>query len=378
MTVIAPVPSGTEKNTGLSREAREFRPDIQGLRAIAIAMVVIFHLYSAALPGGFVGVDVFFVISGYLITGHLWRGYTRTGRVDLVGFWGRRARRLIPAAALVLTVTWIAARVVEPAHQLANQAQHILASALYFENWQLSSDSVRYADSNNTGIWVGHFWSLSVEEQFYLVWPLFFVLTAWLAAIWANRTGQGRSTRRVRRAQARGVVAGVLTATLVIASLAYSVVETNASPSTAYFVTTTRMWEFGIGGLLAIAPAGLTRALARQGWLGWLGLAAVIASAFLFNLSMPFPGALALLPVLGAAALIAGGSAAGRYGPARLTSARFMVFTGENLLLALLVALPSHRPVHGMAGQAAWPSHRADHHRGLRPARLADEDVRGR
>jgi peptidoglycan/LPS O-acetylase OafA/YrhL len=329
LTAIVPVPSGTATNAGFSRDAREFRPDIQGLRAIAIAMVVIFHLYSAALPGGFVGVDVFFVISGYLIIGHLWRGYTRTGRIDLVGFWGRRARRLIPAAALVLTATWIAARIVESAAQLSNQAHHILASALYFENWQLSAETVRYADSNSSAIWVGHFWSLSVEEQFYLIWPLFFLLAAWIAVAWGDRKGQGRGIRRASRARARNVVLGTLTAALVIASLAYSVSETSANPSAAYFVTTTRAWEFGIGGLLAIAPARLTRVLGRQGWLGWLGLAAIAASGLLLNLSMPFPGARALLPVLGAAALIAGGSAAGRHGPARLTSARLMVFTGE-------------------------------------------------
>jgi hypothetical protein len=126
----------------------------------------------------------------------------------------------------------------------------------------------------------------------------------------------------------RGAVVGALMAALVIASLTYSVYETKANPPAAYFVTTTRAWELGLGGLLAIAPARLTGALARQGWLGWLGLAAVAASAFLLTGSIAFPGALALLPVLGAVALIAGGSAEARYGPSRLTSPRCMVFTG--------------------------------------------------
>ena len=306
-----------------------FRPDIQGLRAIAVAMVVIYHLYPSALPGGFAGVDVFFVISGYLITGHLWRGYARTGKVGLVDFWGRRARRLVPAAALVLTVTWIVSRIVEPATQLANTAQQILASALYFQNWQLSASAVNYLKSDDAATPVQHFWSLSVEEQFYIVWPLFFLIAAFLASEFAaRRSTTGRGARRARRAQARGAVAGVVATALVVASLGYSVYETKANPAAAYFVTTTRMWELGIGGLLAIAPAGLTRPLARQGWLGWLGLGAVVASAFVLTGSMAFPGALALLPVLGAVALIAGGSAAGRYGPARLTSARSMVFIG--------------------------------------------------
>ena len=328
MTALAQADK-VDSGAGKSAEGRGFRPDIQGLRAVAVTMVVVYHLYPTALPGGFAGVDVFFVISGYLITGHLWRGYARTGRVGLADFWGRRARRLVPAAVLVLTVTWIMSRIVQPATQLADTAQQILASALYYQNWQLSWDAVSYLKSNDTASPVQHFWSLSVEEQFYLVWPLLFLIAGFLAAVLAaRRRDEGREARRAMRARTRGVAVGVLTAALVIASLAYSVYETKANPSAAYFVTTTRMWELGIGGLLAIAPARLTGALARRGWLGWLGLAAVIASAFLLTGSMAFPGALALLPVLGAAALIASGSAEGRYGPWRLTSARLMVFIG--------------------------------------------------
>jgi peptidoglycan/LPS O-acetylase OafA/YrhL len=289
-------------------------------------MVVIYHLYPSALPGGFAGVDVFFVISGYLITGHLWRGYAQTAKVGLADFWGRRARRLIPAAALVLTVTWIASRIIEPATQFANTAQQILASALYYQNWQLSSDAVNYFKSDNAATPVQHFWSLSVEEQFYIVWPLLFLLAAFLTAMFATR--RAAAERTALRTRTRGVAVGVPTAALVIASLAYSIHETNANAPAAYFMTTTRMWELGAGGLLALAPARLTRTLARQGWLGWLGLAVVIESAFVLTGSMAFPGALALLPVLGAVALIAGGSDEGRCGPSRLTSARLMVFIG--------------------------------------------------
>ena len=313
MTVVVPAATGNSDAARKPAGSHGFRPDIQGLRAIAVAMVVIYHLYPAALPGGFAGVDVFFVISGYLITGQLWRGQARTGKVGLADFWGRRARRLVPAVALVLTVTWLASRLIEPATQLANTAQQILASALYYQNWQLSSDAVSYFKSGDAATPVQHFWSLSVEEQFYLIWPLLFLLAAFLT---------------VRRTRARGAAVGVLTAAVVIASLAYSVHETSASAPAAYFMTTTRMWELGAGGLLALAPARLTSALASQGWLGWFGLAVVIESAFVFTGSMAFPGALALLPVLGAVALIAGGSAQGRFGPSRLTSARLMVFIG--------------------------------------------------
>jgi len=291
-----------------------FRADVQGLRALAVAMVVIYHLYPSLLPGGFVGVDVFFVISGFLITGHLWRGFERTGRVPLVDFWGRRARRLLPAAVLVLVVTWLVSRLVLPASRLADTAEQIRASALYFQNWQLAHDAVNYLTAEDPASPVQHFWSLSVEEQFYLVWPLLF-----LAAGFAVRRRGGRG--------GRAIVAG-LTSALVAASLAYSVYETRVDPEAAYFVTTTRMWELGMGGLLALLPARPYRWLARRGWLGWVGLAMVVASPFALRGTTAFPGAVALLPVMGAVLLIAGGSAEGRHGPAPLMSARPMVFLG--------------------------------------------------
>jgi peptidoglycan/LPS O-acetylase OafA/YrhL len=323
---VVPAATATSDGTRKPGENQGFRPDIQGLRAIAVTMVVIYHLYPSVMPGGFAGVDVFFVISGYLITGHLWRGYARTGKVGLADFWGRRARRLVPAAALVLTVTWVAARVIEPANQFANTARQILASALYYQNWQLASDAVNYFKSGDATTPVQHFWSLSIEEQFYLVWPLLFLLAALLTAVLATR--RPAPERAARRTRTRGVALGVLTAALVAASLAYSVYETSANGPAAYFMTTTRMWELGAGGLLALAPARLAGALGREGVLGWVGLAVVIESAFLLKGSVAFPGAAALLPVLGAVALIAGGSAQARYGPSRLTSARLMVFIG--------------------------------------------------
>jgi peptidoglycan/LPS O-acetylase OafA/YrhL len=293
---------------------RRYRPDVQGLRALAVTMVVIYHLYPSTLPGGFVGVDVFFVISGYLITGHLWREYQRTGRVRLLDFWGRRARRLLPAAALVLAVTWLVARVVLPSSQLANTAEQIRASALYYQNWLLAHDAVDYLTSGEAATPVQHFWSLSVEEQFYLVWPLLFLLAA---VVTRHRRG-GR------------VVVGLMVV-LVAASFAYSVYDTRVNPSAAYFVTPTRMWELGMGGLLAMLPERAAPELprpARFGWkggIGWAGLILVLASPFALRGTTAFPGALALLPVAGAVLLIAGGP---EHGPSRLLSVRPLVFLG--------------------------------------------------
>jgi peptidoglycan/LPS O-acetylase OafA/YrhL len=307
---------------------RGFRPDIQGMRALAVSMVVIYHLWPSLLPGGFAGVDVFFVISGFLITGHLLREYHKTGRVALVGFWGRRAKRLMPAAALVLTVTWVASRFLLPATQLAATAAQIRASALYYQNWQLAASAVNYLNADSAATPVQHFWSLSVEEQFYLGWPLLFLAAA-LAARTVRRRPQHtrRETQQARRARGHLVVL-LLACAVVAGSLWYSVYYTHVNPAGAYFVTTTRIWELGLGGLLALLPEPVFRRLSRLGLLGWAGLGLVIASAFVLSGTAAFPGFLALLPAGGAAALILGGSAAGRFGPHRLMSARPLVFLG--------------------------------------------------
>jgi peptidoglycan/LPS O-acetylase OafA/YrhL len=318
--VAAPVAKAGAEASG--RESG-FRPDIQGLRAIAVSMVVIYHLRPSLLPGGFAGVDVFFVISGYLITGHLWRGYRKTGSVSLLDFWGRRA----PAAALVLLVTWLVARVVEPVTELPDIATQIRASALYFQNWQLASDAVNYLQAEGPATPVQHFWSLSVEEQFYLVWPVLFGIAA-LVGIAAARARGGRHRPPADGRRAALVTVALLTTALVACSLWYSVYDTRTNPAAAYFVTTTRMWELGIGGLLAMVPDWFSKRIGRHGWLGWAGLAAVIYAAFTLSGASPFPGWIAILPVGGAAAMIAGGGATGRLGPARLTSIRPMVFLG--------------------------------------------------
>jgi peptidoglycan/LPS O-acetylase OafA/YrhL len=291
-----------------------FRPDIQGLRAIAVTMVVVYHLWPKALPGGFAGVDVFFVISGYLITGHMARTFAKHGRIRLLDFWGRRARRLLPAVAVVLTATWLVARQVLPTTQLPNTVEQIRASALYYQNWVLARDQTDYLHSADAPSPVQHFWSLSVEEQFYLLWPFVFVLAALVA--W-------RAGRRSGRVTALAIAAGVLGV-----SLWYSSYYTGANPSAAYFVTTTRIWELALGGLLTLLPGRIVAVLARQGWLGWIGLAMVVASALVLSNTSHFPGTVALLPVGGSALLIACGSARAVAGPSWLTSVPPMVFVG--------------------------------------------------
>ena len=156
---------GPEKRRGRA----SFRPEIQGLRAVAVGLVVFYHLWPLRFSGGFVGVDVFFVISGYLITSHIYREVERTGTISLLSFWARRIRRLLPASLLVLAVSALAVIAWVPSTLWATTARQVGASALYVQNWVLASDAVDYMAQGNEPTVAQHFWSLSLEEQFYVL-----------------------------------------------------------------------------------------------------------------------------------------------------------------------------------------------------------------
>lgn len=298
------------------RSATPVRREIQALRAIAVLGVLIFHLWPGRLSGGYVGVDVFFVVSGYLISDHLLRGYARDGRVSLARFWARRIRRLLPASLLVLLVTAGAVWLWAPDSRWAQFGGEIIASALYVENWALAAQSVDYMALSNVKSPVQHFWSLGVEEQFYVVWPLLIASAAILAGL--VKLGRGRA---------------ITTALLLVtaASLAFSVYATGATPSIAYFSTFTRAWEFGAGALLAI----LLRRMPQPLWdtpaalVSWLGFAMVAVAMLTFDATTPFPGFTALLPVVGTVLVIMCGTPRHRLAPSGLMSLRPVQFVGD-------------------------------------------------
>ncbi len=276
-----------------------FRRDIQGLRAVAVVLVLLYHAGVPGLPGGYVGVDVFFVISGFLITGLIVREIERSGRLSLTRFYARRARRLLPATALVFVAVAAVTVEVLPVSQWRAVAGDMVASALYVVNWRFAELSVDYLAADTASSPLQHFWSLAVEEQFYIVWPLLIVALLW----WSRRRSGVLSRGRL--------ALGLLV--IALPSLAWSVHLTGADPGRAYFVTTTRLWELTVGALLAV---GLTRVgrlpLVVRVALGWVGIAAIAAAAVLFDVRTPFPGIAALVPVLGAAAVIAAGTGDGR------------------------------------------------------------------
>lgn len=292
------------------------RPEIQALRALAVIGVLLFHLWPQRLTGGYVGVDVFFVVSGFLITDHLVREYERRGRVDLPSFWARRARRLLPASLLVLALTAVAVYLWIPVVRWAQFGWEIIAGAFYVENWALASQSVDYMATSNAKSPVQHFWTLGVEEQFYLVWPIVLALAA-VVAVRAGRRG------------ARGMAWAV--GGIVAASFVYSVVFTWASPSIAYYSTFTRAWEFGAGALLAMAlrrhAVPFRPAVATV--LSWLGFALIAATMVVYSGATPFPSYTALVPVVGTALVIASGAPRARLSPTPLMAWRPVQFVGD-------------------------------------------------
>jgi peptidoglycan/LPS O-acetylase OafA/YrhL len=311
-----PAPGAQTRDVQQDRAGEGFRPDVEGLRTVAIGTVLLYHAGISLVPGGFVGVDVFFVISGFLITGLLLRELSAKGTISLTRFYARRAKRLLPATGVVLTATVLLTLAFLPRVSWRSISGDVMAAATYVVNWRLAAGSVNYLNEDQAVSPVQQFWSLAVEEQYYLVWPLLLLL----AALWFRHRSGGRVTN--------GPL-WVGLAVIAVPSFAWSLHLTSTNPSVAFFVTTTRMWELAVGAAVAIGAAQLRRLPTRVAvLLGWGGLAAIAAAALLVSASDAWPGYLALVPTLGTAAVIAAGPAAGPAGPVALLGTRPFVWVG--------------------------------------------------
>jgi peptidoglycan/LPS O-acetylase OafA/YrhL len=268
---------------------RARRGDIQGLRAIAILTVVVYHAFDTVLPGGFVGVDVFFVISGFLIAGILIREQASTGTISLAAFWARRVRRLMPAILVVAIATMVVS--------LLRLNLLSLVRTLDNAGWSLLSlANVRLANSPTGGYFINrvespflHFWSLSVEEQFYIFFPLLLLLVGLLGRRWA---------------------VPALVAVVFLGSLGASVLLSAENDPNAFYSLGTRAWELAIGAGLAwftflvrVEPPSWVRMVAFI-----TGIAGIAASAEWFTSSMAWPGFAALVPTVGTALVLWSGS----------------------------------------------------------------------
>ncbi len=310
-----------------------YRPDIDGLRAVAVLAVVVFHAFPAALPGGFVGVDVFFVISGYLISSIIFKALAG-GEFSFADFYARRVRRIFPPLLLVVAVSLALGWAVLLPDEYAQLAGHALAGLGFAANivfWQQAG----YFDNAAALKPLLHLWSLGVEEQFYIVWPLVAVL-AW------------RCGRRL----------ALVLAILAVASFATNLVLTAAAPVAAYFLLPARAWEMLAGAALAwrLHRHGAVFGGARGAWAQWaaaLGLTAIAAAAALIDKERAFPGWWALLPTLGAVLVIAAGE--GAWVNRRLLASRVMVGLGLISFPLYLWHWPLLSFVRIVAGEAASP-----------------------
>ncbi|MDO8485182.1 MAG: acyltransferase family protein [Candidatus Limnocylindrales bacterium] len=292
-------------------EKEGFRPDLEGLRAIAVSLVLLYHAAVPGFGGGYVGVDVFFVLSGFLISGLLLRELETTGTISLPSFYARRLRRLLPAVALLILVTVVASVIVLSPLRAADVAGDGVAASLYASNLRFALQATDYLQSELAPSPLLHLWSLGVEEQFYLFWPALLLIV--------TRAG----SNRVRRV-------GVVAAAVVVASFALSLWLTTASAPWAFFSLPSRAWELGIGALLAVGAArlaALPRALAAGA--GWLGLVMIGAAGLIIDTSTPFPGIAALLPTLGTALAMLPGMRRSAQGPVKLLGWRPARFLGR-------------------------------------------------
>lgn len=274
----------------------KFRLDIQGLRAFAVIVVILDHMFAWP-SGGFVGVDIFFVISGFLITGHLMREWEQTGQISFWKFYKGRIKRILPAATLVLVVTVVASFFLLNKSRAWSVFWDGIWATFFSGNWRFAAAGTDYFQADGPVSPLQHFWSLAVEEQFYFVWP-------WLMLLALLLVGRSRSAKIRPR-----VVAGLLIGAISAASFAWAMLETSAAPTMAYFSTFSRTWELGLGALLAIAtPLLLKINHGARPVIAWVGIAGMVLSIFVINSSQAFPAPTALLPVLATVLVIAAGT----------------------------------------------------------------------
>lgn len=322
------------------------RHDIQGLRALAVVLVIADHLLGYP-TGGFVGVDVFFVISGFVITASLIREHDKNGRISFADFYRRRARRILPLASLVIVLSLIASWAVFSTARFAGIAQDGLWAFLSAANWHLAITGTDYMQAGGAVSPLQHFWSLAVEEQFYIVWP-------WLVALmlgWgASKLGRSSSGARWSLGLTLFAVAG--------ASFVFAMWESSAAPTVAYFSTFSRAWELGCGGLLAVLAPVLLRIPDRiRPAMAYLGLAGIVFGAFAMTPELTFPGPWAAVPVLATMAVIAAGTGGEQRLLAPLTNraSRYLGDISYSLYLwhfPVIILLEALRPSSGIEDYA--------------------------
>ncbi|WP_303968384.1 acyltransferase family protein [Sporosarcina ureae] len=291
---------------------KRFRPEIEGIRTIATLLIVIYHIWLGRVSGG---IDVFFIISGYLMTLSILSRIERTGSVNFIDYFLNLTRRLFPQAIVVVIFTGIMAVIFLPQFEWGEIISHMMASTFYFENWRLAFDSVDYLAKDNLASPFQHFWSLSVQGQFYLLWPIILSSTYYIA-------------RKVLKMPVYKTLLGSL---IIVCSLSmiFSIYQTNVNQPFAYFNTFTRMWEFSIGGIFALLSPYLVFNKRLSVVLGWFGLLIICLTGVILPVSTVFPGYLALLPISGALLILIASESITVYGVNRFLATKPLIYLGS-------------------------------------------------
>jgi peptidoglycan/LPS O-acetylase OafA/YrhL len=292
-----------------SRSA-EFRPEIQGVRALGALLVASFHIWFGRVSGG---VDVFFIVSGYLILGSLLRQAEKTGRIDLIGFAYRLSKRLLPAALFVILAVLLGAWLWLPQTRWEFVIKEAVASTLYLENWRLIRQSVDYLARDELPSPFQHYWAISIQGQFYVIFGIGIALYLYL-----SRKAIGRAWNPL-----------ILIGAIFAGSLAYSIWLTIVDQPTAYFSTFTRLWEFALGGILAAILPRLSLSHGTRLFLGWIGFVAILSCGAVLQVATLFPGYAALWPTFGACCVIAAGRTGSKVGADAILASRPLAYIGD-------------------------------------------------
>lgn len=312
-TPTIPAPASHGRQASGPGAKSKFRPEIQGLRSLAVLMVVSYHVWIGRVSGG---VDVFLLISAFLMTLQFTGRYKQGRPMDLLRHWLHLFRRLLPAVVVVLIGTLAASFVFLPATRWVEVVHQAWASLFYYENWLLQGLAVDYyASDHSLASPLQHFWSLSIQGQVFIMWPIIFALVALLCRRFGFRY--------------RAMLAYVFAAIFVV-SFAYSIVLTANNQAVAYFDTFARLWEFALGTMLALVLPGLNFSKPVRVLMGWIGVAAMLSCGILLQVQTAFPGYVALWPTLAAVAVISAGQTGSRFGVDRILSSKLLVRLGDN------------------------------------------------
>jgi len=289
----------------------QFRPEIEGLRVVAALLVAVYHIWFNRVSGG---VDVFFVISGFLITTSIISTINRTGEFRFLPYVTKLIKRLLPSVLFILAVVLILSSFLLPQSILEKTVREVVASMFFYQNWQLAISSTDYLDASQMKSPVEHFWALSIQGQFYMIWFVLFSFILWMV-------------KKYTIQNAKPMINTIL-GVLFVTSLSYSIYLTEVNQPWAYFITMTRVWEFALGSLLCINLSSIHIPKWMATLMGWLGIIGLVLTGILFNVSQMFPGYIALWPMTCALFIVLSGTRDTTFGIKRFLGSKPMVKLG--------------------------------------------------